>query len=70
MNFARRLAFKVFGTFLVVLAASATAATPFDVMTFHWTATLTVAGSAAVLMLLEGLAGKFTGDPTEPTVTR
>lgn len=70
MDFARRLGLKTLGVFLAGMVAMAAAATPFDVMTFHWTAALTVSGSAAVLAFLEGLAGKFTGDPAEPTVTR
>ena len=70
MDFARRLALKTFGVFIATLTAMAAAAAPFDVLTFHWTTALTVSGSAAVLALLEGLAGKFTGDPAEPTVTR
>lgn len=70
MLFAKRLAFKVAGVFLATLLALAAASQPFDVLTFHWTVALTVSGSAAFLALLEGLAGKFTGDPDEPRVLR
>lgn len=70
MLFAKRLAFKVTGVFLATLLALAAASQPFDVLTFHWTVALTVSGSAAFLALLEGLAGKFTGDPDEPRVLR
>lgn len=67
-TFLKRLAFKVLGVFLGALLAVAGASQPFDVLTFHWTAALTIAGSAAVLALLEGLAGRFTGDPDQPRV--
>lgn len=66
----RGLALKTFGVGLASLTALALAARPFDVLTFDWTTNLTVAGSAAVLALLEGLAGRFTGDRDQPTVTR
>lgn len=69
-TFAKRLAVKTLGVGVASLAALALAARPFDVLAFDWTASLTVAGSAAVLALLEGLAGAFTGDKEEPTVTR
>ena len=69
-TYARRLAIKTLGVGVASLAALALAARPFDVLTFDWTTNLTVAGSAAVLALLEGLAGAFTGDREEPTVTR
>lgn len=68
--FLKRLALKTVGVFLAVLAGMAAAARPFDVLTFDWTVALTVAGSAAVLALLEGLAGRFAGDPEQPTITR
>ena len=68
--YVRALALKVFGTFIATLLALAAASQPFDVLTFNWTVALTVSGSAAVLALLEGLAGRFTGDPDQPTVTR
>lgn len=68
--FLRRLAFKVTGVFLGALLAVMAAATPFNLITFHWTAALGIAGSAAVLALVEGLAGRFTGDPEEPRVLR
>lgn len=70
MQYARQLALKVLGVFLATLLAMAAASQPFDVLTFHWTSTLTVAGSAAVLALLEGLAGRFTGDPEQASITR
>jgi len=66
----RGLLFKTVGTFLAAFLAVVAAQQPFDVLTFHWTAALTIAGSAAFLALVEGLAGKFTGDPDQPTVTR
>lgn len=66
----RRLALKTGGVFLAGVAAMAAAAQPFNVLTFDWTSTLTVAGSAAVLALLDGLAGRFTGDADQPSVTR
>lgn len=69
-TYARRLALKTLGVGVASLTALALAAKPFDVLTFDWTTNLTVAGSAAVLALLEGLAGAFTGDREEPTVTR
>lgn len=68
MEFAKRLAVKVAGVFLAALLAMVAAAQPFNVLTFHWGAALTVAGSAAVLALLEGLAGKFTGDTSQPSI--
>lgn len=64
----RRLAFKVIGVFLAALLAMAAAAQPFSVLSFDWGTALTVAGSAAVLALLEGLAGRFTGDTEQPRV--
>ena len=70
MDYAKRLASKVLGVFLGALLAMAAAAQPFDVLTFHWTTALTVAGSAAVLALLEGLAGRFTGDKDQPGILR
>lgn len=66
----KRLAIKVIGVFTFTLAALATAAAPFNVLTFDWGVALTVAGSAAVLALLEGLAGALTGDREEPSLTR
>lgn len=68
--FARILAYKVFGVFLATLTGLALASQPFDVLTFNWTVALTVSGSAAVLAFLEGLAGRFTGDRDQPTITR
>lgn len=69
-EYVKRLALKTFGVFTAALAALAVAAQPFNVMTFEWDAALTVSGSAAVLALLEGLAGRFTGDKDAPTITR
>jgi len=66
----RQLALKTAGVGVVTLAAMAAAARPFDVLTFNWSAALTVSGSAAVLALLEGLAGRFTGDKDQASVTR
>lgn len=68
--FAKRLALKVAGVFTAAELGMMLAAQPFDVLTFGWRASLTVAGSAAVLALVEGLAGRFRGDSEEPTVTR
>lgn len=68
--YARRLAIKTLGVGVATLSALALAAKPFDILTFDWTTNLTVAGSAAVLALLEGFAGAFTGDREEPTITR
>jgi len=69
-EYLKRLGLKVAGVFLTALLAMAMAAQPFNVLTFNWGAALTVAGSAAVLALLEGLAGRFRGDPEVPTLTR
>lgn len=66
----RALAFKVVGVFVGVLVSMATASQPFNVLTFDWTAALTVAGSLAFLALLDGVAGRFTGDKDQPTITR
>lgn len=65
----KRLAYKVVGIFLVTLAAQAGASGAFDVLTFDWTSALTISGSAAVLALLEGLAGRFAGDPERPRIS-
>lgn len=59
----RDLAQRVLTVFATTLAGLAAAAEPFDVLTFGWVRALTVAGSAAVLALLLGLAAKFTGTP-------
>lgn len=69
-TYLKRLAVKVAGVGSASLLAMAAAAHPFNVLTFDWSTSLTVAGSAAVLALLEGLAGAFSGDKEEPTVTR
>lgn len=68
--YAKRLAIKVLGTGTASLVALALAAHPFNVLTFDWKTSLTVAGSTAVMALLEGAAGAFTGDRAEPTITR
>lgn len=70
MLFLRRLAFKVTGVFLATLFALAAASQPFNVLTFGWSMALTVSASAAFLALLEGLVGRFTGDPEEPRILR
>lgn len=69
-TYARQLAFKVVGTGVASLAALAVAAQPFNVLEFDWGTSLTVSGSAAVLALLEGLAGRFTGDRDQASITR
>lgn len=69
-TYARQLTFKVTGVFLGGLAAMAAAAQPFNVLEFDWGTSLTVSGSAAVLALLEGLAGRFTGDKDQASITR
>lgn len=66
----RRLAAKVTGAFLGTLTALAVASQPFNVLTFNWVPALTVSGSVAALALLEGLAGRFTGDRNEPRILR
>jgi ABC-type nickel/cobalt efflux system permease component RcnA len=55
------LAYMVLGTFLATLAGMASAGA-FDVLTFDWGNALTVSGSAAVLVLIQGLAARFQGD--------
>ena len=70
MVFLNRLASKVAGVFLGALLAVMAAATPFNLLTFDWKVALTVAGSAAVLALVEGLAGRFRGDPDQPGLLR
>lgn len=69
-EYVKRLALKTFGVFIAALLAVVAAAQPFDVLTFNWRAALTIAASAAVIALLEGLAGRFTGDKDAPTITR
>ena len=68
--FVRQLALKVSGVFATGLLAMTAAARPFDVLTFNWATALTVAGSGAVIALLEGLAGKLIGDRDQASVTR
>lgn len=69
-QFARQLVLKTVGAFLAALVAMVAAAQPFNVLTFHWTTALTVAGSAAFVVFLEGLAGRFTGDRDQASITR
>ena len=69
-TYLRQLTYKVLGVFLASLLALAAAAQPFNVLDFDWGTSLTVSGSAAVLALLEGLAGRFTGDREQASVTR
>lgn len=69
-QYLRQLSLKVAGVGIASLTALALAARPFNVLEFDWTANLTVAGSAAVLALLEGLAGKLTGDKDQASITR
>lgn len=69
-TYARQLAFKVVGVFLGALLAVVAAAQPFNALTFDWSTALTISGSAAVLALLEGLAGRFTGDRDQASITR
>lgn len=66
----KRLAVKVVGVFAGALAATAAAAQPFNVLTFDWPAALTIAGSLATLALLDGVAGRFTGDKDDPGTLR
>lgn len=70
MDYAKRLASKVTGVFLGALLAVMAAATPFNLLTFDWKVALGIAGSAAVLALVEGLAGRFRGDPDQPGLLR
>jgi len=60
-TYLKDLSERVVMTFLATVAALAVAAEPFNVITFEWGAALTVAGSAAVLSLLKGLAARGTG---------
>ena len=69
-TFARQLLLKTAGVGVATLSAMALAAQPFNVLTFNWGSALTVSGSAAALALLEGLAGKLTGDKDQASVTR
>ena len=66
----KRLAVKVGGVFAGALAAAAAAAQPFNVLAFDWGASLTSAGRLAILALLEGVAGRFTGDKDDPGALR
>lgn len=69
-EFLKRLTTKVTGVFLGTLLAVMAAATPFNLLTFDWKVALGIAGSAAVLALVEGLAGRFRGDPDQPGLLR
>lgn len=69
-QYLRQLSLKVGGVFIGALLAVVAAAQPFNALTFDWRTALTIAGSAAVLALLEGLAGRLTGDKDQASVTR
>lgn len=69
-TYLKRLVIKVLGVGLAALLGVVAAAQPFNALTFNWGAALTIAGSAAVVALLDGLAGAFSGDKEEPTITR
>ena len=69
-TYLQRLAFEVGGAFAGSLAAVAAAAQPFNVLTFQWGDALTISGSLATLVLLKGVAARFTGDPDSPSLTR
>jgi ABC-type nickel/cobalt efflux system permease component RcnA len=56
------LAYMVLGTFLATLAGLATADGVFNVLTFQWGTALASSGSAAALVLIQGLAARFQGD--------
>lgn len=56
------LAYWTLGTFLATLAGIAGSAR-FDLVTFDWKTALVTSGSTAVLVLLQGLAARFQGDP-------
>lgn len=66
----RGLALKVVGSFTATLLSMTAVSTPFNLLTFDWTTALAVSGSAAFLALLDGVAGRFTGDPQQPSITR
>jgi len=68
-EYAKRLVFKVVGVFLGALALAMSAGA-FDILTFDWGKALTASASLAVLALVDGLAGRFTGDKDAPTITR
>lgn len=67
--FVKRLAVKVVGVFVVSMFAVMAASRPFSVLEFDWMVAFTVSASAAVLALVEGLAGRFTGDPERPRLS-
>lgn len=69
-QYLRQLGLKVAGVGVTSLTAMALAAQPFNVLSFDWGTALTVSGSAAALALLEGLAGKLTGDRDHASITR
>lgn len=56
------LAQRTVTVFVMTLAGLATAAEPFDVVTFHWGPALTISGSAATLALITGLAARLSRD--------
>lgn len=65
----KRLAAKVGGTFVATLTGLAVADGTFNALTFDWKTGVTVAGSAAVLALLQGLTARFVGDEDRPNFT-
>lgn len=65
-----RLAAMVVGAFLSTLAGLLASQEIFNVLTFDWPGALTVSGSAAVLVLVKGLAARFVGDAERPNLTR
>ena len=68
-EYLKRLVFKVVGVFLGALALAMSAGA-FDILTFDWGKALTASASLAVVALVDGLAGRFTGDKDAPTITR
>lgn len=50
-------------SFASTLAGLALAAQPFNVLTFDWASSLVASASAAILVLLAGVAAKTSGDP-------
>lgn len=69
-EYLKRLAIKTFGVFLAGLLGFVALAQPFNILTFDWKTALVGSASIAAVALLEGLAGRFTGDKDAPTVTR
>jgi hypothetical protein len=68
-EYAKRLAYKVIGVFLGAMALAMSGGA-FDILTFDWRKALVASASLAAVALVDGLAGRFTGDPDAPTVTR